>query len=154
MPYYFGTATQQSTNSTANTDTQLINLHAVTGSRAALQKMLAGSYVTPADNAIRLRLFRTSALATPGGAITPVQMFSDGVAATAVPTTLPTGGTQQAFPVIQLAFNQRGTAMWAAFNPDEAVTLSGATAPNSEVTLMSQATGISVPVNIGLVHSE
>lgn len=154
MPYYFGTGTQQNTNAAANTDTFLLNLHAVTGSRAAIQKLVTGTQVTPADNSIRLQLRRTTVLATAGGAIVPAQMFPDGPAATAVPTTLPTAGTLAAVPVMQLAYNQRGTAMWAAFNPDEAIALAGATAPNSEVIVVSQSTGTSVPVSLTLVHSE
>lgn len=154
MPYYFGTTTQQPTNGTANTDTTLLNIHTVTGSRAALQKVMAGSYVTPADNAIRLRLTRTTVLLTPGTALVPAQNFVDGPAATAVVTFLPTGGTFAAVAAMQMALNQRGTAMWAAFNPDEAFTMAGATASNAEIGIISQSTGISVPVNLGILHTE
>lgn len=154
MPYYYGTATQQNTNASANTDTLLMNITGIAGFRGAIQKLICGTYVTPADNAVRLQLRRTTALNTAGSAIVPNPMAGDSPAASAVLTTLPTAGTLAAVPVIQLAFNQRGTAMWAAFNPDEGITVTGAAAANGQVVVDSQSTGTSVPVSLTLVHSE
>lgn len=154
MAYYFSTAIQQNTNASANTTTTLANIHAIAGLRAYLQKVICGSYATPADNAIRIQVLRTTTLLTAGTGITPAQQQPDGGAANAVATTLPTGGAFAAVPVVQLAFNQRGTAMWAAFNADEAVAILGATAPNSELAFNSQSTGTTVPVNMTFIHSE
>lgn len=157
MPYYYGTATQQSSNASANTDTLLIEIHSIAGQRAALQKIMGGSYVAPADNAIRLRLHRTgTALLSAGTGIVPNPHAVDGAAALAVATTLPTIGSSvlAVVPTIQLAFNQRGTAMWAAFNADEAITIVGATFPNAQLVVDSQSTGLAVPINVGLIHQE
>lgn len=155
MPYYYSVASQQTSNASANTDTFLANIHGgAAGQRAAIQKLQAGSYITPADNAIRLRLHRTSVLLTPGSSYTPNPVIADAPAAASVATTLPTAGTLVANPVLQLAFNQRGTGLWAAFTLDEAVGVVGSTAPNSEVVLDSQSTGSSVAINFKILFSE
>jgi hypothetical protein len=155
VPYYYSVASQQTSNSSANTDTFLANIHgSAAGQRAALQKLQAGSYITPADNAVRLRVHRTSVLLTPGTTYTPNPVLADAPSAATVATTLPTGGTLVANPVLQLAFNQRGTGLWAAFTLDEAVGVVGSSAPNSEIVLDSQSTGTSVAVNFKLIFSE
>lgn len=162
MAFYYSTASQQNTNASANTDTLLADLKTASanaGLRAYVQKVIAGSYVTPADNAIRLRLQRLSSVGTyaSGSAVTPIPLVPDAPAAASLASTLPTLGTGTfvAVPLVQLAFNQRGTAMWAAFNSDEAVGVSGSNAAaNGIVVLNSQATGTSVPVNFKLIHSE
>ena len=67
MSYFYQSATQQNSNASANTDTYLMNIKTAAASmRATIQKLQAGSYATPADNAIRLRLHRTSTLLTAG----------------------------------------------------------------------------------------
>lgn len=152
--FYYGAATQQSTNGTANTDTSLANLVAIAGLRAALKKLMLGTYVVPADNAVRIQVRRSSALTTPGTTLPTIPAVADAPAASSLPTTLPTAGTITATPVVQSAFNQRGTAMWAAFNEDEAIGVKGATAPNGEIVFVSQSTGISVPVSISMMFSE
>lgn len=159
MPYYYGTASQQTSNGTANTDTLLMNLKTTaSGARAVLQKVMGGSYVTPADNAIRLRVHRVSvANLSSGSAIVANPMIADAPASNSTLTTLPTigSGVLSAVPPIQLAFNQRGTAMWAAFNPDEGVGIVGPSPNgNNEIVLDSQCTGTSVPINFEFIHSE
>lgn len=158
MPYYFASTSQQNTNATANTDTLLHNWKTTAaGQRAAIQKIQAGSYTGPADNAVRLRLHRvaTNSL-TGGGAFTPNPLNADSPAALITSTTLPTigTGTLNTVPPIQLAFNQRGTAIWAALNPDEACGIVGNAAANAEVVLDSQSTGSAVPINYDVKHSE
>lgn len=155
--YYFGTSTQQNNNATINTDTLLLELHSIAGLRASIQKLILGSYLASADASIRIRLHRTgTALLTAGTAIVPNPFGIDGPAASAVATTLPTIGTSvlSAVPLVQIAFNQRGTGQWAAFNADEAITLVGATFPNAQAVVDSQSTIISTPVNLTLIHSE
>lgn len=156
MAYYYSVGTQQNTNASANTDTQLINIHAIAGLRCYLQKIAAGNMATsaPADFQVRIRVQRTTALASAGGAVTSTPHVTDAPAASAVYTTLPTGGTLNAVPPVQLAFNGRGNSMWAAFNADEALGMVGATAPNSELVINSQAGGTSMPIVITLTHSE
>lgn len=154
MPYYYGTTTKQNSNASANTDTLLMNLVGIAGLRAVLQKLMLGTYVTPADNAVWLRVVRTTVLTTPGTGIVPNPMIPDAPAAAALPTTLPTAGTLTAVGTVQLGFNQRGTAMWAAFNADEGIGVKGATASNGEIVFDSQSTGTSVPITIGMIHSE
>lgn len=161
MPYYYATASQQSTNAAANTDTLLLNMWtAAAGARAYIQKLMAGTYVTPADNAVRLRLQRaTAGTITAGTAVTPGPMDADAPAANAGAATLPTIATPTySNAVVQLAFNQRGTAMWAAFTMDEAIGLVGAGSStsinNTSIILNSQSTGTSVPVGFKVIHSE
>lgn len=156
MPFYYSSSTQQNSNGTANTDSYTLDFSGIAGLRAVVQKLMAGSYVTPADNAIRLRLTNTTTLFTGGAGLTPQPMTPDAPACAAVVTTVPTigGGVLATVPKIQLAFNQRGTAMWAAFNADEGVGVKGATAPNAELVLVNQSTGISVPINANVIHSE
>lgn len=155
MPYYYGSVSQQNTNASANTDTSLHNFKTTAaGQRAYIQKLFTGTVVTPADNAIRLRLQHTTANMTGGGAFTPQPLVADAPVAAVTSTTLPTAGTQATVFLVQLAFNQRGTAMWAAFNPDEAICIVGTVAANAEINLMSQSTGTSVPIGYTVIHSE
>lgn len=155
MPYYYSVASQQNTNASANTDTFLANIHGnAAGQRFYLQKVQAGSYATPADNAIRLRIQRTTTLLTAGSAYTPNPMVADAPGCSSVATTLPTAGALATNPLLQLAFNQRGTGLWAAFTVDEAVGCVGTTASNAEIVLDSQSTGTSIPVNFKMIFSE
>jgi hypothetical protein len=159
MPYYYGTSSQQSSNATANTDTLLMNMKTgFSGQRGVLQKLLGGSYATPADNAIRLRIHRISVAAlTAGTPIVPNPMIPDAPASNLTLTTLPTLGSSvlSAVPNPQLAFNQRGTAMWAAFNADEGIGIVGPSPNgNQEIVLDSQCTGTSQAINFEFIHSE
>jgi hypothetical protein len=89
--------------------------------------------------------------------VTPAQLVPDAPAAASLASTLPSLGTGalSAVPAIQLAFNQRGTGLWAAFTVDEAIGISGAnTSVNGLVVLDSQSTGTSVPVNFKIIFSE
>jgi hypothetical protein len=161
MPYYYSTPTNSNSNGTASTNSYTMNMVSIAGLRAAVQKLMGGTFVTPADNAVLLRLYNTTTLFTAGGAIVP-QPLAAGAGATAaiasqaLPTTAPTigSGVLSTVPKIQLAFNQRGTAMWAAFNADEGVGFQGAVAPNAELVLVNQSTGISVPIYTNVIHSE
>jgi len=161
VPFYYAVASQQNSNATANTDTLLADLKTASanaGLRAYVQKLQAGSYATPADNAIRLRLHRLTSLGTyaSGTSVTPAQLVPDAPAAASLASTLPTLGTGalNAVPAIQLAFNQRGTGLWAAFTVDEAIGLSGAnTGVNGLVVLDSQSTGTTVPVHFKIIFS-
>lgn len=162
MPYMYAVSSQQNTNASANTDTLLADLKTASanaGLRAYIQKLQAGSYATPADNAIRLRLHRLTTVGTyaSGTAVTAAPLVPDAPAAASLSSTLPTLGTGvlNAVPAIQLAFNQRGTGLWAAFTADEAIGISGANnAANGIAILDSQATGVSVPVNFKIIFSE
>jgi hypothetical protein len=154
MPYYYGTAMNSSSNGSANTNSSSLSYLGATGLRYVIQKIMAGSYATPADNAVWLRANRTSVLSTAGSAITPNPQVPDAPAAACSVKTGVTLGTLAAVPNLQLAFNQRGTAMWAAFNADEGLAGSGATAGNAEVAIINQCTGTSVNLNITTIHSE
>lgn len=162
MPFMYAVSSQQNTNATANTDTLLADLKTASanaGLRAYIQKLQAGSYATPADNAIRLRLHRLTAVGTyaSGTSVTPAPLVPDAPAAASLGSTLPTlgTGTLNAVPAIQLAFNQRGTGLWAAFTVDEAIGISGSNAAVNGITILdSQATGTSVPVNFKIIFSE
>jgi hypothetical protein len=162
MPFMYSASSQQNTNGTANTDTVLADIKTASanaGLRAYIQKLQVGSYVTPADNALRIRLQRLATVGTyaSGGALVASPLVSDSPAAATLNSTLPTLGTAtlNAVPLVQLAFNQRGTGLWAAFTADEAVGLSGTNAGiNGIAILNSQSTGVSVPVNYKIIFSE
>lgn len=160
MAYYFASATHQNSNGSANTDSYVMNIVAIAGLRATIQKLIGGTYATPADNAVWLRLNNSTTLLSAGGAFTPqpysVGVSAAGTAAVAVVTTVPTigAGVISANPKVQLAFNQRGTAMWAAFNADEGIQIQSAVAPGSEIILIDQSTGTTVPMYTTLIHSE
>jgi hypothetical protein len=160
--YYYSSASQQNTNGTANTDLALGDLKtasATAGLRAYIRKLIAGTYTTPADNQVRLRLQRINSVGTyaSGSALTPLPLVPDAPAAASLASTLPTIGTATylAVPSVQLAYNQRGTAMWAAFDADEGVGLVGSNAAaNGIAVLNSQATAASVPVTYEMIHGE
>jgi hypothetical protein len=162
MPFMYAATSQQPTNASANTDTLLADLKTASanaGLRAYIQKLQVGSYVTPADNALRIRLQRLSAVGTyaSGTNLVPTPLVPDAPAAASTSSTLPTLGTAtlNAVPLVQLAFNQRGTGLWAAFTADEAVGISGSNAAvNGIAVLNSQSTGVSVPVNYKIIFSE
>lgn len=154
MPYYYGTAYNANSNGSANTNTSSLSTLGLAGLRYVIQKIMCGSYAVPADNAIWIRANRTSVLSTSGAAIVPTPQTVDSPAAACVVKSLMTLGTLIAVPNVQLAFNQRGTAMWAAFNADEGLSGVGATASNAEVAIINQCTGTAVNVNVNLIHSE
>lgn len=160
MPYYYSSSNNVASNGTPSTNTLQIGFLGIAGLRAAIQKIIGGTYATPADNAILLRLYNLTTNDTgSGGALTP-QPLAAGAGATAAIVaqltayTTATIGTTATVPKIQLAFNQRGTAMWAAFNADEGVGIQSATAPNGNVDLINQSTGVSVPIYTNVIHSE
>ena len=158
----YSASSQQNTNASANTDTLLADLKTASanaGLRAYIQKLQVGSYVTPADNALRIRLQRLATVGTyaSGTGLTPSPLVADAPAAASVSSTLPTlgSGSFNAVPLIQLAFNQRGTGLWAAFTADEAVGISGSNAAVGGIAILnSQSTGTSVPVNYKIIFSE
>jgi hypothetical protein len=162
MPYYYTSASQQSTNGTANTDTLLQDWFTqATGQRGVIQKLVAASYMTPADNSIRLQLKGTTAgTVTAGSNFTPTPNIPDAPACAVGSNTLPTiSGATYVNPVVQLAFNQRGTAMWAAFNADEGCGMVGAGANNASTSktilfLDSQSTGTTITVDYTVYHTE
>jgi hypothetical protein len=161
MPYYYSTPTFSNSNGSASTNSFTMNMVSIAGLRAAVQKLIGGTFVTPADNAVLLRLYNSTTLLTAGSAIVPQPMAAGAgataaIASQAVPTTVPTigAGVLATVPKIQLAFNQRGTNMWAAFNADESIGFQGAVAPNAELILVNQSTGTSVPIYTNLIHSE
>ena len=162
MPYYYATAAQVNSSGSANTTVQLASFYTKsTNHRAVIQKIIGGSYMTPADNAILMRLQGCTAGAeSVGTAIVPLGMIFDAPAAGLGAQTLPSNaGPTYANPVVQLAFNQRGTAMWAAFNADEGVGIVGAGASTSNADgiakyLTNQSTGTTVAINFKVIHSE
>jgi hypothetical protein len=162
MPFIYSASSQQNTNGTANTDTLLADLKtasATAGLRAYIDKLQVGSYVTPADNALRIRLQRLATIGTyaSGTALVGIPLVTDAPAAASLSSTLPTLGsaTFNLVPLVQLAFNQRGTGLWAAFTQDEAVGISGSNAAIGGIAILnSQSTGVSVPVNYKIIFHE
>ena len=160
MPYYYSTPNNATSSGTASTNILQLSLVGIAGLRAAVQKIIGGTYTTPADNAILLRLYNATTNSTgPTSQLTPQPMAAGAGATAAIAAQLTAYaanslGTLSSVPKIQLAFNQRGTAMWAAFNADEGVGIQSATAPNGELDLINQSTGLSVPVYTNVIHSE
>ncbi len=159
MPYFYGVGDQQNTNAGASTDTLLFEMNtAAAGVWAYVQKLQAGVFSNALDNQVRLQLvgLDTDGTFSAGAAIVPSPLVGDAPSAAAVASTLPTLGTGTLEPVprVTLAYNTRGTAMWAAFTPSEAIGLVGAAAPNQRIILNSQSTGTSVAVPYTVIHSE
>src|SRR5580692_1015001 len=71
MPYYYSTPNSQTSNASASTNSLQIDFLTIAGLRAAIQKIMGGTFVTPADNATLLRLYNTTVLSTTSGAIVP-----------------------------------------------------------------------------------
>src|SRR5260370_41703937 len=125
MPFMYAATSQQNTNATANTDTLLADLKTASanaGLRAYLQKLQCGSYVTPADNALRIRLQRlaTGGTYASGTALSPTPLVPDSPVAASLSSTLATlgTGTLNGLPLVQLSCNQRRTRPAAAFTRD------------------------------------
>jgi hypothetical protein len=153
--YWFDTATEQSTSSSAGTNIALLGLTGIAGFRGQVRRLQAGPNVNATDVQVRLRLLRTTTLLTAGTGITPAPAQNDQPAASAVATTLPTAGSRTAVPNVQLAFNTRGTGLWFATIEEEAKGFVGATAPNGQFVLDSTQTGsVAVPVDAVVSHTE
>ncbi len=158
--YYYSACDQANTNGSANTDTILEWFKVNTaGVRSQIRKLQLGVFAAPTDNNVRIRLQRsTTTVQTTGSAATPLPLQGDN--SVAAITTWRTGtitlgtGALQATPVVQLAYNMRGTAMWAAFIEDETVSIAGTTVTNNEMNVISQASVAAVPVTIQLLFSE
>lgn len=156
--YYYSATDQATTNGTASTDTLLEDFRAIAGLRTQIRKLQLGVFAAPTDNNVRIQLRRTTTLVqTTGSAATPQPNQADAPAAATIwrngTITLGTG-VLNAISQVQLAYNMRGTAMWAAFIEDETISILGATAPNGEVVIDSQASVASVPVSITMMFSE
>lgn len=156
--YYYSCTDQATTNGSANTDTLLEDLRTIAGARAQLRKLQLGVFAAPTDNNVRIQLRRTTTLVQTSGTVTAAN--PNQVDAPAASTIWRTGtvtlgtGVLSATAMVQLAYNMRGTAMWAAFIEDETISILGATAPNGELVIDSQASVAAVPVNITMMFSE
>lgn len=156
--YYYSAVDQATTNGTASTDTLLEDFRAIAGLRSQIRKAQFGVFAAPTDNNVRLQLRRTTTLVQTSGtnqALQKNQVDAPGASTLWQTGTITLGtGALATTPVVQLAFNMRGTAMWAAFIEDETISITGATAPNGEIVLDSQASVASVPVSITIMLSE
>lgn len=164
MPVYYATASQQNTSSSTATDLYFQNWYTGASNGAFIQKLFCGANTNAVDNQIRLQLLHlTAGTVTQGTAFIPGPLIAGGAAAVTTTTTLPTiASPTKGNPLVQLTYNTRGTALWAAFNNDEAITLlaggaagTNTSSPNTAIFLVSQTSGtsaISVPYQVQ--HSE
>ena len=156
--YYYSATDQATTNGTANTDTLLEDLRAIAGLRTQVRKLQLGVFAAPTDNNVRIRLQRTTTIVQTSGTYTAPaenQVDAPGAATLWQTGTITLGtGVLAATAMVSLSCNMRGTAMWAAFIEDETISIIGATAPNGELVLNSQASVASVPVTVFLQLSE
>lgn len=152
---WFDTTTEQSTSAVASTKVHLLNIVGIAGLRGYVRRLQCGPNANAVDVQVRIMLVRTTVLCTAGAAIVPSKGLTEGPAAAALPTSLPTGGTLATVFAAQLAFNSRGTGLWFATVEDEAKSFSGATASNGEIVVDSAQSGsVAVPVDVTLSHSE
>ena len=156
---FYAVNTQQNTNASANTDTLLAGLATIAGLRARCVKLQAGNFSNAIDNQIRLQLRRLATVGSfsAGGAITPQPKEPDAPAAFSTASSLPTlgTGTLAAVSAAQIAYNTRGTGMWAAFVDDEKIGMQGAaSAVNGNLLVDSQASGATVAVPLDLTVQE
>ena len=157
--YFYAINTQQNTNATPSTDTLLLGLATIAGLRVRVVKMQAGNFSNAIDNQIRLQLRRLATVGSyaAGSAITPQPKEPDGVAAFGTASSLPTlgTGTLAAVSAAQIAYNTRGTGLWAAFVDDEKIGMQGAaSAVNGNLVVDSQATGATVAVPLDVTTQE
>lgn len=156
--YYYSITDQATTNGTASTDTVLEDFRAIAGLRTQFRKLQLGVFAAPTDNNIRIQLRRTTTLLQTTGTYTAPnknQVDAPGAATLWNTGVIQVGtGVLSATSMVQLAYNMRGTAMWAAFIEDETISITGATAPNGELCIDSQASVASVPVSITAMFSE
>lgn len=166
MPYYYAVTEPQVAGTAQALTTTITNLMnwktSAAGQRAYIQKIITGMYSgsaanAPVDAQVAVLLQRTSTLLTAGTTVTAEKMNADspisGLGAATLTRTPTTGAFTTANATVQLQFNARGTAMWAAFNPDEAVGIVGSTAPNAEVCLRGYASA-STTIGFTVLHSE
>src|SRR5690348_9299957 len=94
MPYYYNVSSQQAAGA-SGTETVLAGFWtAAAGARSYIQKVQCGSFVAPADNAIRIRLqHATAGTVTAGSGFTPAPHAPDAPAAATGAQTLPTIAT-------------------------------------------------------------
>jgi len=156
--YYYSYADQANTNGTASTDTLIALFRSIAGLRTQFRKLQLGVFAAPTDNNVRVQLRRTTTLVqTTGSQYTASPTQADAPAASTLvrngSITVGTGALATN-PLVQLAYNMRGTAMWAAFIEDETISITGATAPNGELVIDTQASVASVPVTVTSLFSE
>lgn len=156
--YYYSYTDQANTNGSANTDTLITIFRTLAGLHTQIRKLQLGVFAAPTDNNVRIQLRRTTTLVqTTGSAYTPSPNQVDAPAASTVirngVITLGTG-VLATNAMVQLAYNMRGTAMWAAFIEDETISIIGTTAPNGEIVVDTQASVATVPVNVTAMFSE
>jgi hypothetical protein len=153
--YWYDTSSEQNTSATAGTNISLAGITGIAGLRGQVRRIQCGPNANAVDVQVRIRLQRTTALLTAGTAITPAPAQPDQPAAAALVTTLPTAGTFNAVPSVQLTFNSRGTGLWFATIEEEAKGFVGAAAPNAQYALNSAQSGsVAVPVDFVLSHTE
>ncbi len=153
--YWFDTASEQNTSASAATNVTLMGITGIAGMRGYVRRLQCGPNTNATDVQVRIRLQRTTTLLTAGASITPLPSMPDGPAANGLVTTLPTAGSFNAVPAVQLAFNTRGTGLWFATIEDEAKGFTTATAPNAQYAVNSAQTGsVAVAVDVTLSHSE
>lgn len=153
--YWFDSSTEQSTSASAATNVTLMGITGIAGMRGYVRRLQCGPNTNATDVQVRIRLQRTTTLLTAGTGLTPTPANPDGPAANALVTTLPTAGSFNAVPNVQLAFNTRGTGLWFATVEDEAKSFTTATAPNAQYAVNSTQTGsVAVAVDLSLGHSE
>lgn len=156
--YYYAYTDQITTNGTANTDTIGTVWRTVANLRCQIRKLQFGVFAAPTDNNVRMQLRRTTTLVqTTGSQYTagPTQVDAPAHATLLRNGVITLGtGVLATNAMVQLAYNMRGTAMWAAFIEDETISITGATAPNGEIVLDTQASVASVPATVTAMFSE
>lgn len=156
--YYYTYADQVTTNSSANTDTITSIFRSIAGLRTQIRKLQCGVFAAPTDNNVRVQLRRTTTLTqTIGSSYTPNPSQVDAPVANTIVRNgaiVLGSGVLATNAMIQLAFNMRGTAMWAAFIEDETISITGATAPNGEIVIDTQGSVASIPLNVTTQFSE
>lgn len=158
-------ATPTNSSASANTDALLMTWYTKAAYvKAYIQKLISSApFTTPADTAIWNRLATPSAgTASAGTAYVPRPNDPASPAALVTASSLPINtGPTWALPMVSLAHNMRGTAMWAAFVPDEAKVIYSTATPSASTTstgnmyLINQTSGTSaIPIHFQVEHSE
>ncbi len=156
--YYYAATDQANTNGSANTDTLIEDFRSIAGLRTQIRKIQLGVFAAPTDNNVRIQLRRATTVLQTSGTNTALiknQADAPGAATLWQTGTITIGtGVLSTTGLVQLAYNMRGTAMWAAFIEDETISITGVAGALGEVAVVTQASVASVPVNITVMLSE
>lgn len=157
MPFYYDTCMQDTTHGTTATEKQLMLFLTAANQESAGIRAVYGTCRFGTAGGAGLRL-KTAATAGSGGTSrVPAKRHSSfpaaGLVCTDNGTTLTPGTTLTQRLAIGMA-QTGGQGGWCAMEPQEAIGLKPNAGANGNAELYSIATGVTVPLDVMVVHAE